>query len=322
MTTLGIDTSCDDTSVSVMRDGVVLSNIVCSQMVHSDYGGVVPELASRDHIKNILPATEKALEDTGLSLKDIDGIGATYGPGLPGSLLIGISFAKSISISLDIPFIGINHLCAHIFSLFIEGETGFPILVLLVSGGHTELVLVSEDRSCRLFGTTLDDACGEAFDKVAGMLGLPYPGGVEVEKLAENGTRDAIRFPRPRVSGYNFSFSGLKTAVLYYLKKNPPDRKAMSDIAASFQEACVDSLTSTTFILAEKLEVKRIGVCGGVARNRRLRERFVQEDYEIVFPSYELCTDNGAMVAKCAEWYLKKGITSDLSLKTEPSLRL
>ncbi len=324
MTILGIDTSCDDTSASILRDGRVISNIVWSQTKHADYGGVVPELASRDHVRNILPAMLQALKDGNISLKKIDGIGITYGPGLVGSLLIGISFVKSLSMSLGIPFIGINHIEAHIFSLFIEKDPVFPIIALVVSGGHTELVLVEKYGNYRVFGTTLDDACGEAFDKVAGMLGFPYPGGKEIERLAEKGKKDAIKFPRANPGGYDFSFSGLKTAVLYHIRKNPPGKKDISDIAASFQEACTDSLISTTLILSEDLGIRTIGLCGGVARNKRLREKFRNEleDYKLIIPSYEFCTDNGAMVAKCAEYYLKNGISSNLSLAVSPSLKL
>ncbi|MEA3432250.1 MAG: tRNA (adenosine(37)-N6)-threonylcarbamoyltransferase complex transferase subunit TsaD [candidate division WOR-3 bacterium] len=324
MTVLGIDTSCDDTSVSVIKNGRVLSNVVFSQIEHSKYGGVIPELASRDHIRNILPVTQKALKEANVSLHKIEGVGVTYGPGLVGSLLIGISFAKSISLALEIPFIGINHLEAHIFSLFIERKINSPLIVLITSGGHTELILMESEGKYQVFGSTLDDACGEAFDKVAGMLGFPYPGGKEIEKLAEKGRGDAIEFPRAKLNGYDFSFSGLKTAVLYYIRKNPPSKKDIPDIAASFQEASIDSLIIPTLMLSEKLDTKTIGVCGGVARNKRLREKLKERAKEcrIVFPSPQFCTDNGAMVARCAEFHLERGEFSPLSLKADPSLTL
>jgi len=324
MTVLGIDTSCDDTSASVIKNGRVLSNVVFSQIEHSKYGGVIPELASRDHIRNILPVIQKALKEANVSLHKIEGVGVTYGPGLVGSLLIGISFAKSFSLALEIPFIGINHLEAHIFSLFIERKINSPFLVLIASGGHTELVLIESEGKYRVFGSTLDDACGEAFDKVAGMLGFPYPGGKEIEKIAVKGKRDAVDFPRAKLEGYNFSFSGLKTAVLYHIRKNPPSEKNIPDIAASFQEACIDSLINPTLMLSEKLDIRTIGVCGGVARNRRLREKLKEmaKECRVVFPSLQFCTDNGAMVARCAEFHLERGGFSPLSLKADSSLTL
>ncbi len=324
MMVLGIDTSCDDTSASVIQDENVLSNVVFSQMEHSKYGGVIPEVASRDHIRNILPVTQKAMEEANVLPQHLEGIGVTYGPGLIGSLLVGISFAKSVSLALEIPFIGINHLEAHIFSLFIEERIDFPLIVLIVSGGHTELVLMQTEGEYQVFGSTLDDACGEAFDKVAGMLGFPYPGGREIEEIAKKGRRDAIDFPRAKLKGYDFSFSGLKTAVLYHIRKNPPTNKDIPNIAASFQEACIDSLILPTLTLSEKLGIRTIGVCGGVARNERLREKLKEKvkGYKIIFPSPWFCTDNGAMVARCAEFHLKKGEFSPLFLKADPSLAL
>ncbi|OYD13790.1 tRNA (adenosine(37)-N6)-threonylcarbamoyltransferase complex transferase subunit TsaD [candidate division WOR-3 bacterium JGI_Cruoil_03_44_89] len=324
MMVLGIDTSCDDTSASVMESGRVLSNVVFSQIEHSKYGGVVPELASRDHIRNILPVTREALREAVVSLKDIDGIGVTYGPGLVGSLLIGMSFAKSVSLALEIPFVGVNHLEAHIFSLFMGRKINFPLIVLIVSGGHTELVLVEGEGEYRVLGSTLDDACGEAFDKVAGMLGFPYPGGGEVEKIAEKGERDAIDFPRAKLKGYDFSFSGLKTAVLYHIRKKPPSEKDIPDIAASFQEACVDSLVFPTLALSDRLNIRTIGVCGGVARNKRLRKKLNEraKGCKTFFPPPQFCMDNGAMVAGCAEFHLERGEFSPLTLKVNPSLTL
>lgn len=324
MTVLGLDTSCDDTSASVIRDGVVLSNVVFSQIAHSKYGGVVPEIASRDHVKNLAPVVQKALKEGGVSFKDLEGVGVTYGPGLIGSLLIGMVFGKSMAMALNIPFLGVNHLEAHIFSLLLEEKIKFPIVVLIVSGGHTELVLMEKEGGYKIFGTTLDDACGEAFDKVAGMIGFPYPGGKEIEEAAKKGRRDAIHFPRAKLDGYDFSFSGLKTAVLYHIRKTALAERLIPDIAASFQEACVDSLINPTIELSEKTGTRTIGVCGGVARNKRLREKFKQiaPQYRIIFPSPQFCTDNGAMIAGCAEFYLKKGESSPLYLEAEPSLEL
>ncbi len=324
MITLGIDTSCDDTSASIVKNNTVLSNVVLSQISHSRYGGVVPELASRDHIKNLFPVVRKSMVEAGILFEDLEGVGATYGPGLVGSLLLGMSLGKSIAMALGIPFLGVNHLEAHIFSLFLENKIKFPIIVLIVSGGHTELVHIKSEGDYKVYGSTLDDACGEAFDKVAGMLGFPYPGGKEIEQAAEKGRIDAIRFPRAKLNGYDFSFSGLKTAVLYHIRKTTLSQKLIPDIAASFQEACVDSLIHPTIKLSNKKGIRNIGICGGVARNKRLREKFREKagHCEIIFPSPQFCTDNGAMVARCAEYHFERGESSSLSLKAESSLEL
>lgn len=290
---------------------------------------MVPELASRDHIKNIVPVVEEALKPVNLS--ELNGIGVTYGPGLIGSLLIGLSFAKSISYVLRIPFYGVNHIEGHIFSLFIEREIKTPFVALIVSGAHTELILVKRKGNYKLIGTTLDDAAGESFDKVARLLGFTYPGGPVIEKLALSGNRQAIRFPRAEVAGYDFSFSGLKTAVLYYLKKckaqNIKYKTAeLSDIAASFQEAAIDSLVDKLMAAATSFKIPRVGVAGGVAANSRLREKLKEvgeaKEIEVYFPKREFCTDNGVMIAVCAQYYLSKGKTSEFSLKANPGASL
>lgn len=327
MIVLGIDTSCDDTSMSIIKDRKVLSTNIFSQIVHSKYGGVVPELASRDHIKNIVPVMRKTLDDAKMELKQLDGIGVTYGPGLVGSLLIGLCFTKSLSYSRRIPFIGINHIEGHVFSLFIEKEIETPFIVLIVSGGHTELILIKEPGSYEILGSTLDDAAGEAFDKVAGLLGLPYPGGPEIEELSKTGNRDAINFPRANVPGYDFSFSGLKTAVLYYLKDHRPQTiDHRQDIAASFQEAVCDSLIEKVVKASEDKEIPRIGIAGGVSANERLREKLKEigekKEIDVSFPEKEFCTDNGAMIALCASYYLERGISSPYDLKAESQARL
>ena len=328
MLVLGIDTSCDDTSCSIVKDGAtVLSNVVSTQPVHSEYGGVVPELASRDHIKNIIPVVRDALNQAKTKLSEIDGIGITYGPGLPGSLFVGLSFAKSLAISLEIPFVGINHIEGHIFSLFIDNGMQPPFIGLVVSGGHTELILVKEKGRYRYLGTTLDDAAGEAFDKVARLLGLKYPGGPEIERISSRGDPQGVKFPRAEVPGYDFSFSGLKTAVLYYLRDERIKPKAKnSDIAASFQEAVVDSLISKIRRAVENMGVRRVGIAGGVACNSRLRTKMYElsqkEAIEVYFPAKEFCTDNGAMIACCAHYYLSKGKKSSLTLRAESRAQL
>lgn len=320
-TILGIDTSCDDTSAACIKGNRVLSNVVLSQVLHSQYGGVIPELAARDHIKNITKIVEKATE--GVNFNAMDGIGVTYGPGLVGSLSIGLAFAKALSYALGIPFYGVNHIEAHIFSLFIEKGLSIPFIGLVVSGGHTDLILVKEKGNYELIGTTLDDAAGEAFDKVSRMLGFPYPGGPVIEKLAQLGDPTAIDFPRAEVTGYNFSFSGLKTSVLYYLKsKSYPANCNPHDIAASFQEAVVDSLIDKIVKASQFFEIPRVGVAGGVAANLRLREKLNKLEIDTYFPGREFCTDNGVMVALCAKFYLEKGSSSSYTLQADTGASL
>jgi N6-L-threonylcarbamoyladenine synthase len=322
MLVLGIDTSCDDTSCGIVGDGnSVLANVVSTQLVHSEYGGVVPELASRDHIKNIIPVVKDTLNQAKIKLTEIDGIGITYGPGLPGSLFVGLSFAKALAVALEIPFVGVNHIEGHIFSLFIDGDIQTPFIGLVVSGGHTEVILVKEKGHYQNLGTTLDDAAGEAFDKVARLLGLKYPGGPEIERVSNDGDPEAVNFPRADVSGYDFSFSGLKTAVLYYLKDKAKPKAKSSGVAASFQEAVVDSLISKIIIAVENTGIRKVGIAGGVARNSRLRAKMHElgkkEKIEVHFPSKEFCTDNGAMIACCAHYHLSKGEKSPLTLRAE-----
>ena len=317
---LAIDTSCDDTSCGIVGGAhSVLSTVVSTQLIHSEYGEVVPELASRDHIKNIIPVVRDALKQANIVLSKIDGIGITYGPGLPGSLFVGLSFAKSLAISLEKPFVGVNHIEGHIFSLFIDNEMQTPFIGLVASGGHTEVILVKERGHYHNLGTTLDDAAGEAFDKVARLLGLKYPGGPEIERISNNSDPEAVNFPRAGVPDYDFSFSGLKTAVLYYLRDKPKAKDP--DIAASFQEAVVDSLIFKIIRAVEHTGVQRVGIAGGVARNARLRTKMYElskkEALEVEFPQKEFCTDNGAMIACCAHYYLSKGKKSPLTLRAE-----
>lgn len=318
MLILGIDTSCDETAVGVIKDGrEILSNIIASQIIHSRYGGVIPEAAARAHIQTILPITEIALKVAKVSLKDIDLIGVTNGPGLMGSLLCGLSFAKSLAFSLNIPFCAVNHLVGHIYSLFLEYENlSLPMIVLLISGGHTELYLLKENLEYELLGETLDDACGEAFDKVAKMLKKPYPGGPYIERLAKEGKRN-INFPIPVLKNYNFSFSGLKTAILYYLKENPTYNE--KDIAHSFQETVIDYLLLAINKASKDFNIKNIGIVGGVASNERLKERLnilaKDKNYRIFIPRKELCLDNGAMIACAAYYQYQKKGPSDFSIE-------
>jgi len=302
----------------------ILSNIVSSQYIHSKYGGVIPELASRAHIQLIVPITKTALEVAKIDYKGLDGIAVTYAPGLVGALLVGLSYAKTLSLSLGKPFVGINHLEGHIFSLFLSyPELEPPFLALIISGGHTELMIIKGRCEYEALGSTLDDACGEAYDKVARMLGLLYPGGAFVEKLAQDGQRN-IKFPVPHIPGYNFSFSGLKTAVLYYLKTEK--NLIPEDIAHSFQETVIDFLLKKIRLASDNYKIRRIGVSGGVAINNRIRERFneyaKEHNLEFYFPQPSMCTDNAAMIAAAGiERYNRFG-PSPLSLTAEARVKL
>jgi N6-L-threonylcarbamoyladenine synthase len=336
MLVLAIETSCDDTGAAVVQDGrKILSNIVSSQIpVHKKYGGVVPELASRKHIESIVPIVTEALNQAGVELREIDGIAATQGPGLVGSLLVGLSFAKSLSFASGIPLIGINHIEGHLSAVFLEkAPPRFPFIGLVVSGGHTSLYRVDGFGKLKRLGQTRDDAAGEAFDKVAKLLGLGYPGGPIIDDLSREGDPKAIRFPRPSLSknSFDFSFSGLKTAVVNYVKANPeppagyPENR-LSDLVSSFQEAVVDVLVKKTIQLVRHEELKKVVLCGGVAANRRLRERMKEEasqdKIKVFIPRPSFCTDNAAMVGVVGYEYLKRGIQSPLSLNAFSSLPL
>ena len=335
MTVLGIETSCDETSAAVVRDGKLLSNVVASQEFHSRYGGIVPELASRAHQRLIVPVVEEALSKAGCTTVDLGGAAAVHGPGLIGSLLVGLSFGKAYAYGLGIPFVGVNHMEAHIFSNLIdEPKPEFPFMNLTVSGGHTQLVAVKDLFQYDMLGETLDDAAGEAFDKVAKMLGLGYPGGPAIDRLAQEGNPAAIRFPRPFLGdgSFNFSFSGLKTSVLYYLKNNGLDERSLAgtselrDIAASFQQAVVEVLIGKTMRAALERRVRSVAVAGGVAANSALRRAFEHATGErgltLFFPRREFCTDNAAMVALLGHEKLERGITSRFELAARPNLEL
>jgi len=332
MLVLGVETSCDDTAAAVLRDGrTILANTVSSQdEVHGPYGGVVPELASRQHIRNILPIVDGALQKAGIALHDLDGIAVTYGPGLVGSLLVGLSLVKGISFRTGIPYVGVNHLEAHLLAIQLEHDVPFPYIALLASGGHTLLYCVEDVGDYVHLGGTRDDAAGEAFDKVAKMMDLGYPGGRVIDKLARSGDRKAIRFPRARMreSPYEFSFSGIKTAVWHYLKTQSREHweSHRADIAASFQEAVVDMLVNPTLKAAAARGVRRIVLSGGVAANSRLRELMKErgdtEGLGVFFPAPKYCTDNGAMIALAGTHWLKRGRRDDFRLNADADLTL
>lgn len=327
-TILGIETSCDETAAAVVVDGQhVLSSVVSSQVdLHARFGGVVPEIASRAHTDLITPVVAQALVEAGRNGGELSAVAATYGPGLVGSLLVGVSAAKALSLTWGVPFVGINHLEGHLYAgLLEEPDLSFPLVVLLVSGGHTMLVEMRGHGDYRLIGQTVDDAAGEAFDKVARYLDLGYPGGPIVDQLAALGDPEAIEFPRPMLNeGYDFSFSGLKTAVINHVRKNPD--VSAEDVAASFQAAVVDVLLTKARRAAEEVGATAICLAGGVAANSELRERTlgysVDSGMRAYVPSRSMCTDNAAMIAAAAWWRLNSDGPSPLDLGAEPGLRL
>ncbi|MCK6479678.1 MAG: tRNA (adenosine(37)-N6)-threonylcarbamoyltransferase complex transferase subunit TsaD [Planctomycetes bacterium] len=337
MRVLGIESSCDETAAAVVEDGArVLSDVVASQEdLHAPYGGVVPEVAGRAHEANIVPVVGKALRDAGLSLAGLDGIAVTNRPGLVGSLLVGVQAAKSLALATGLPLVGVNHVLAHAHANMLCGTAlRFPLVALVVSGGHTSLYLCRSPLEETLLGATVDDAAGEAFDKVAALLGLGFPGGPAVDRLAREGDRGAVRFPRTRGAKgtLDFSFSGLKTAVLYHLRGQDarPGKGANragvrpADVAASFQEALVDALVKVTLEGARRARVRQVVLGGGVAANGRLRERMAEEGaaagFEVVLPPPRLCTDNGAMIAALGTRLLEAGVRDGLDLDVHPRL--
>lgn len=339
MLVLGIESSCDETAAAVVRNGnQILSSVISSQIeLHKPFGGVVPELASREHLEKIEPVVEEALKRAGVSVKELDAIAVTQGPGLIGSLLIGVSFAKALAFGLGIPFIGVNHIEGHVYSIAFENPSvQYPALALIVSGGHTNIFFIPEEGKYKIVSRTRDDAAGEAFDKVAKMLGLGYPGGPVIEKLAQTGDAKKIKFPVAKISDGkpDFSFSGLKTAVSRYIRENeikpleeneapPPEIK---NIAAGFQATVVKSLTGTMEKLAIELQPKTLIVAGGVACNNALREAAEKLgkklNLPVYFPSKHLSTDNAAMIAAAGFFHLKNGERSDLSMTADVTLRL
>jgi len=328
MRVLGIETSCDETAAAVVVDArQVLSSVVSSQVdLHARFGGVVPEIASRAHVELLTPVIAQALVEAGMDDDHVDAVGATVGPGLIGALLVGVSAAKALALVWDVPFVGVNHLEAHLYAAFLEEpDLELPLVVLLVSGGHTMLVLMEGHGRYRLLGSTIDDAAGEAFDKVARYLGLAYPGGPEIDRLAMEGDPTAIAFPRAlRDESYQFSFSGLKTSVVNYVRKHPDVSTA--DVAASFQEAVVDVLVTKARQAVIDHGAKGLVLAGGVAANSALRERVLDvcmaDGLHPFLPSRSMCTDNAAMVAAAAWWRLQSDGPTPLDAGANPNLRL
>lgn len=332
MLCLGIETSCDETAAAVVKDArVALSDVVSTQIdIHRRWGGVVPELASRNHVVQVMPVIDEALTRAQVTLDDLDVISVTSGPGLQGALLVGLQVAKSLALAKGLPFVGVNHLEGHLLAIRLaEDAPELPFLGLVVSGGHTTLYEVPAFGTYRRLGTTRDDAAGEAYDKVAKILGLPYPGGVPIDQLAQTGDPNAIKFPRAlkQHDVLDWSFSGLKTAVLVHVQKHGlPTGQALNDLCASFQEAVADALTKKLIAGAKKAQAKQLVLCGGVAANSRLRalaeERAADAGLKLYLPPKRLCTDNGAMIAVAGAEAFKRGLRSDQTLNADPSWRL
>ena len=335
ITILGIESSCDDTSAAVIRGNVLLSNVIASQAVHIKYGGVIPELASRAHQLNIVPVVDTALKEAGITADKLDAIAFTRGPGLLGSLLVGVSFTKGLSIAHNIPMVEVNHLQGHILSHFLDlpdrklPHPDFPFLCLLVSGGHTQIVRVNSPLEMEIVGTTIDDAAGEAFDKCAKVMGLPYPGGPVIDRLAKEGDPKAFRFARPHVDGFDYSFSGLKTSFLYTLRDavaQDPDfiEKHKTDLCASLQSTVVSILLDKLVKAAREYDIRDIAIAGGVSANSGLRNGIVEEGrkrgWRTFLPEFKFTTDNAAMIAMAGLYRYRAGLFS--SLEVSPVARL
>ena len=329
---LGIETSCDETAAAVVADGrKIMANVVASQIeLHAPYGGVFPEIASREHVLKIVPVIESTLKNAGIGFRDLAAIAVTHGPGLAGSLLVGVNTAKAIALTNDVPLLGINHLEGHIYANWLEAGGGapianpFPSIALIVSGGHSEIILMRGHNDYQMLGRTLDDAAGEAFDKVARLLGLGYPGGPAIQKIAADGDSNAFKLPRAMLPGsHDFSFSGLKTAVLHLVRSFDDKPLPVADIAASFQAAITEVLVEKTLAAAREFGAKQILLAGGVAANARLREQMVaRADLSVLIPPPKLCIDNGAMIASAAWWHVQRGERSGWDLDVIPSLKL
>ena len=335
ITILGIESSCDDTSAAVLRNNVLLSNVIASQAVHMKYGGVIPELASRAHQQNIIPVVDTALREAGITADELDAIAFTRGPGLLGSLLVGVSFTKGLSIARNIPMVEVNHLQGHILSHFIDlpdrtlPHPDFPFLCLLVSGGHTQIVHVDSPLEMRIIGTTIDDAAGEAFDKCAKVMGLPYPGGPVIDRLAKEGDPKAFRFARPHVEGYDYSFSGLKTSFLYTLRdavaKDPEFiERHKADLCASLQTTIVEILLDKLIRASKETGIRDIAIAGGVSANSGLRngitETGARRGWRTFLPEFKFTTDNAAMIAMAGHYRYRNGEFA--SLDVSPVARL
>ena len=328
---LAIESSCDDTSAAVIRNGKILANIVATQQVHELYGGVVPELASRAHQQNIIPVVNQALATAKIAKSELHAVAFTRGPGLLGALLVGTSFAKAFALGLNIPIIEVNHMQAHILAHFIDEPTpSFPFLCLTVSGGHTQLVVVKNHLEMEIIGQTTDDAVGEAFDKSAKLLGLPYPGGPTLDKLAQTGDPNRFTFPIVNLPGYDFSFSGIKTAIMYFLKeqtaKNPDFiTQNLNDLCASIQNALIKTLFKKLIPAAADLNINEIAIAGGVSANSGLRKALeaqaVISGWKVFIPAFQYCTDNAAMIAMAAHFKYLKGDFSNQYASPEPRLK-
>jgi N6-L-threonylcarbamoyladenine synthase len=330
-TILAIESSCDETSAAVICESKILSNIVATQAVHQQYGGVVPELASRAHQQNIIPVVSQALRTAKIAKSDLDAVAFTKGPGLLGALLVGCSFAKSFALGLGIPLITVNHMQAHILAHFIDDPTpDFPFLCLTVSGGHTQIVVVKSHLDMEIIGQTTDDAVGEAFDKAAKMLGLPYPGGPLLDKTARVGDPDRFSFPVSSMPGYDYSFSGIKTAILVFLKQQTakdPDfvRNNLGDICASIQKTLVDTLLRKLVLAAKDTGITDIAIAGGVSANSGLRQALQEyaprHGWNVFIPAFEYCTDNAAMIAMAAHYQYLAGDFADQYASPDPRLK-
>lgn len=323
---LGIESSCDETSVAVVKNGrEVLSNVINTQIsIHELYGGVVPEIASRNHVENISPVMKEALKEANIEIDDVDGIACTYGPGLVGALLVGVSYAKALSYAANKPLIGVNHIQGHIAANYITyKDLEPPFLTLLISGGNTQLVLVKDYTKFEILGKTRDDAVGEAFDKIARVIGLGYPGGPKMDKLAQEGTPNIV-LPKVHIDGLDFSFSGLKTAIINLHHKTPDINKA--DLAASFEKDVAEILLENTKKAVKETNINKIALAGGVSANSYIRKAFKEleekEDIKVYYPELKLCTDNAAMIASAGYYNFLKGNFSDLKLNAVPNLKL
>ena len=323
---LGIESSCDETSVAIVKNGrEVLSNVINTQIsIHELYGGVVPEIASRNHVENISPVMKEALKEANIKIDDVDGIACTYGPGLVGALLVGVSYAKALSYAANKPLIGVNHIQGHIAANYITyKDLKPPFLTLLISGGNTQLVLVKDYTEFEILGKTRDDAVGEAFDKIARVIGLGYPGGPKMDKLAQDGTPN-IDLPKVHIEGLDFSFSGLKTAIINLHHKTPDINKA--DLAASFEKDVAEILLENTKKAVKETNINKIALAGGVSANSYIRKAFKEleekEDIKVYYPELKLCTDNAAMIASAGYYNFLKGNFSDLKLNAVPNLKL
>jgi N6-L-threonylcarbamoyladenine synthase len=326
---LAIESSCDETSASVILNGKIKSNIVASQVIHEQFGGVVPELASRAHQQLIVPVVSKAMEEAGIQKGDLSGIGFTRGPGLLGALLVGTSFAKSTALALDIPLVEVNHMQAHVLAHFIEEPTPqFPFLCLTVSGGHTQIVRVNAPLEMEVIGETRDDAVGEAFDKAAKMLGLGYPGGPMVDKLAGQGNPEAFEFPVSDMQGLSFSFSGIKTSLLYFIQQKGAEfvQENLADICASYQHTLIKMLLQKLRRASKELKIKQIAIAGGVSANSGLRkalhEMGEKERWEVYIPKFEYCTDNAAMIAMAAHFKFQNQEFTDQKVSPLPRFEM